>query len=115
MVTSFRARSSRLQDDSVLTTIRPVSDLSQLYFEFSEYRLELLEERIRDQLRILRDNKKAKKRFSTSKFKKFLTEQADFLLHMNAEMVFESEVKAGKQKEASMLNTGRVKKRALEV
>ena len=74
MVTSFRPRSSALRDDTVLTTVRPVSNLSELYFQFSEYRLEILEDRIRKQLKVLRDSKRGRKKFNTLKLKRFLQE-----------------------------------------
>ncbi|OAX84459.1 hypothetical protein ACJ72_01183 [Emergomyces africanus] len=87
MVTSFRPRSPALPDDTVLTTVRAISDLSELYFQFSEYRLEMLEERVRMQLKEIRDRKKARRNFNTKAMKKFLDEQEKFLAHMNREMV----------------------------
>lgn len=93
MVTSFRPRSPYLRDDTVLTTVRPVSNLSELYFQFSEYRLEILEERIRTQLRLLRETKRSGKKIDTQKLKRFLQEQENFLAHMNKEMI--EDVKVG--------------------
>jgi len=87
MVTSFRPRSPYVRDDTVLTTVRPISDLSELYFQFSEYRLEMLEERIRTQLRLLRESKQRGKALDTQQVKEFLAEQEGFLAHMNQEMV----------------------------
>lgn len=75
MVTSFRPKSVWLPDDTVLTTVRSISDLSELYFQFGEYRLEMLEQRIRDRLKEIREQKKAKRGFGTMAFKKFLREQ----------------------------------------
>ncbi|KAK2748285.1 hypothetical protein FQN57_000943 [Myotisia sp. PD_48] len=95
MVTSFRPRSPILPDDTVLTTVRSVSDLSELYFQFSEYRLEILEERIRLQLKEARDAKRAGRRFNTKKLKQFLKEQELFLAHMNKEMLDEDLVQMG--------------------
>ena len=95
MVTSFRPRCPKLRDDTVLKTVRPVSDLSQLYYEFCEYRLEILEERIRAQLKALREARNRKKKFSTANLKTFLKEQAEFLAHMNEEMVLEAGVEMG--------------------
>ncbi|PGH15868.1 hypothetical protein AJ80_05399 [Polytolypa hystricis UAMH7299] len=87
MVTSFRPRSPALPDDTVLTTVRPVSDLSELYFQFSEYRLEILEERIRAQLKIMRDRRCARRGFDTKGMKRFLSKQEQFLVQMNREIV----------------------------
>ena len=44
MVTSFRPKCPLIKDDSVLTTVRAISDLSELYGGYAEYRLEMLEE-----------------------------------------------------------------------
>ncbi|OJD25475.1 hypothetical protein ACJ73_03159 [Blastomyces percursus] len=95
MVTSFRPRSPALPDDTVLTTVRAISDLSELYFQFSEYRLEMLEERIRMQLKEIRDRKKARRNFNTKAMKKFLLEQEKFVAHMNKEMVEDELVTKG--------------------
>ncbi|KKZ65011.1 hypothetical protein EMCG_09091 [[Emmonsia] crescens] len=95
MVTSFRPRSPALPDDTVLTTVRAISDLSELYFQFSEYRLEMLEERVRMQLKEIRDRKKARRNFNTKAMKKFLAEQEFFLAQMNKEMVEDELVTKG--------------------
>jgi len=95
MVTSFRPKSAVLKDDTVLTTVRPISDLSELYFQYSEYRLEMLEERIRAQLKTIRDRKRARRGFNTDGMKHFITEQVKFLETMNKEMVDENKVTKG--------------------
>ncbi|KAI1497228.1 hypothetical protein F5X99DRAFT_413319 [Biscogniauxia marginata] len=87
MVTSFRPRSPTIRDDTVLTTVRCISDLSELYNQFSVYRLEILEERIRLQLKELREAHGAGRRVATKKLKGFFEEQERFLAHMNKEMV----------------------------
>ena len=95
MVTSFRPRCADLRDDTVLTTVRPISNLSELYFQFSEYRLEILEERIRSQLKVLREAKRGGKKIATIKLKSFLHEQESFLAHMNREMIEDEKVTKG--------------------
>ena len=95
MVTSFRPRSPALPDDTVLTTVRPISNLSELYFQFSEYRLEILEERIRKELKMLREAKLRGKKLNTPKMKTFLHEQESFLAHMNQEMIEDEKVVKG--------------------
>ncbi|KAK0647053.1 hypothetical protein B0T16DRAFT_172228 [Cercophora newfieldiana] len=92
MVTSYRPRSPRVRDDTVLTTVRPISDLSELYYQFAKYRLEIMEERIREQLRELVDTKMAGRKIALKKMKAFLAEQEHFLAHTNREMVEEDEV-----------------------
>ena len=101
MVTSFRPRCADLRDDTVLTTVRPISNLSELYFQFSEYRLEILEERIRSQLKILREAKRSGKKVATLKLKGFIQEQESFLAHMNREMVEDEKVIDGHIRERS--------------
>ncbi|MCJ1247459.1 hypothetical protein MMC30_004673 [Trapelia coarctata] len=105
MVTSFRPRCPYLRDDTVLTTVRPVSNLSELYFQFSEYRLEILEERIRTQLRLLRETTRSGKKIDTRKLKRFLKEQESFLAHMNNEMI--EDVKMGEIDDSHLLTSGR--------
>lgn len=103
MVTSFRPRCPTLPDDTVLTTVRPISNLSELYFQFSEYRLEILEERIRDKLKTLRETKRSGKKFNTLSLKKFLKEQEQFLAHMNKEMIDEDLVVRGSIDDSHLL------------
>ncbi|KAL4920413.1 hypothetical protein BDW62DRAFT_5281 [Aspergillus aurantiobrunneus] len=51
MVTCFRQKSPLVKDETVLVGVRGISDLSELYIQYTEYRLEILEERIRHRLR----------------------------------------------------------------
>ena len=95
MVTSFRPKSAMIKDDTVLTTVRAVSDLSELYSQYTEYRLEMLEERIRAHLKGIRDRKRAHRRFDTGSSKRFIAEQEAFLIAMNQELVDEDKVTKG--------------------
>ncbi|ORY55701.1 uncharacterized protein BCR38DRAFT_528838 [Pseudomassariella vexata] len=95
MVTSFRPKCPKIRDDTVLTTVRPISNLSELYNQFSEYRLEILEERIRQQLKELREFNSTGRRVPTKKLKAFFEEQEKFLAHMNKEMVDDEQVVKG--------------------
>ncbi|WEW61278.1 hypothetical protein PRK78_006768 [Emydomyces testavorans] len=104
MVTSFRPRSPALPDDTVLTTVRAVSDLSELYFQFSEYRLEMLEERVRMKLKEIRDQKRAHRPFDTHNLKQFLIAQERFLTHMDREMVDEDKVTKGFTDDSHLLS-----------
>ncbi|KAL5638123.1 hypothetical protein ACGC1H_004991 [Rhizoctonia solani] len=54
MVTSYRARDVMVADDSVLTTIRPMANLNELYYEWTTYRLDLLSERFKQQSKLLK-------------------------------------------------------------
>lgn len=116
MVTSFRPRSSILPDDTVLTTVRPVSDLSELYFQFSEYRLEMLEERIRVYLKEMREKKRARRPLNTPDIKRFIAEQEEFLAHMNQEIIDDDKVKKGITDDSHLVSEDlkqRSRKRAL--
>ena len=104
MVTSFRPRCSALPDDTVLTTVRPISNLPELYFQFSEYRLEILEERIRDQLKFLRESSKGGKKLNTTRLKNFFREQEIFLAHMNKEIIEDDQVIKGFIDDSHLLN-----------
>ena len=95
MVTSFRPRASSSKDDTVLTTVRPVSDLSELYLQFSEYRFEILQDRLRDINRHMRDQKRAKRQYNAAAAKQFIREQIEFLKHMDKEIVDYDEVTKG--------------------
>ncbi|OCK77209.1 hypothetical protein K432DRAFT_428170 [Lepidopterella palustris CBS 459.81] len=94
-VTSFRPRSPHIADDTVLTTVRPVSNLSELYYDFGEYRLEIMEERIRTRLKELRNRRRTGQKVDTSALKEFLAEQVAFLEHTNQEIVEENKVVMG--------------------
>lgn len=111
MVTSFRPRSPSLPDDTVLTTVRPISNLSELYCQFCEYRLEILEERIRNQLRTLREISKGGKKFNTTLLKEFITEQEIFLAHMNKEIIEDRQVTMGHIDDSHLLNDASAQER----
>ncbi|KAF7892654.1 uncharacterized protein EAF02_000192 [Botrytis sinoallii] len=98
MVTSFRPRSPRVRDDTVLTTVRPISNLSDLYGQTVEYQLENAEARIRIMLKELRDSMKAGAT-NAKAIKSFLDFEISQLTHLNEEIVDESLVKVGELRE----------------
>lgn len=97
MVTSFRPKSPFLPDDSALPTVRGISDLSELYYQYGRYRLEILEERIRDRLKRLREDNAAGKKTETKALKGFLEEQEQFINRTNTEIVPDEDVVYGSQ------------------
>lgn len=97
MVTSFRPKSPHYPDDTGLATVRGISNISDLYHEFSEYRLEMLEERIRHQLKTLRRAHNAGKKTNTKQIKAFLAEQMEFLRRTDEELVPDELVVKGHQ------------------
>lgn len=87
MVTSFRPKSPSIKDESVLTGVRGISNLSELYTQYSIYRLEALEERLRARLKIERQREAGKRAFDIGDMRSFLTEQVQFLESMLAEVI----------------------------
>ncbi|KAH9860787.1 hypothetical protein J1614_012120 [Plenodomus biglobosus] len=86
-VTSWRPRSPFVKDDTELRTVRPVSDLSELYYDFAEYRLEMTEQRVRAAREAMRACRTAGQKFDTAEHKGFLAESAAFLQHTDREIV----------------------------
>jgi hypothetical protein len=99
MVTSFRPKNPLVKDESVLTTVRGISKLEDLYFGYNTYRLEMLEERIRQERKRLLTLRLAGRKIDTSSMKAFLEAQIVFLQRTNDEMVPNEDVVAGHQPE----------------
>ncbi len=99
LVTSFRPKSPHLPDDSNLRTVRGISNISELYYQFGMYRLEILEARIRDQMKRLDVAHAAGEKTDTKALKRFLEEQEQFVQHTNSEMMPDEEVVVGRQPE----------------
>ncbi|GMG27157.1 unnamed protein product [Aspergillus oryzae] len=87
MVTSFRPRSPIIKDETVLTGVRGISDLNTLYSQYTDYRLELLEERLRVMLKEERRRQIANRPFDIPKIRRFLVEQKEFLDSMLEELI----------------------------
>lgn len=94
MVTSFRPRSPQIRDDMVLTTVRPISNLSELYGQTVGYQLENAESRIRHMLKNIRDSIKVDA-LDVKSIKSFLQFEIDTLSHLNEEIVEEHMVPKG--------------------
>ncbi|OAP61756.1 hypothetical protein AYL99_03959 [Fonsecaea erecta] len=87
MVTAFRPKDALTPDSSVLTTIRPITNLSDLYFQWTEYRVEVLQERLRVMLDVLREQHHASQPTDAVKIKEFLRQQVDWLSITDREIV----------------------------
>lgn len=94
LVTSFRPKDPLLEDDTVLKMVRPISNLPELYGQYAEYRVEMLEDRFRDQLKKLREQGRNGD-FDTPEFKDFLHQQKDFIQSMLVEIVDDDKVIPG--------------------
>lgn len=86
MVTCFRPRSPHIRDETVLTGVRGISHLSELYTQYLEYRLEILEERIRAKMKAERKRQVATAPFDAPKTTAWLLEQRDFINAMVEEL-----------------------------
>ena len=87
MVTSFRPKSPLARDETVLTGVRGISDLNELYVEYTDYRLEVLEARFRALSKRVRDHDRAKRPFDVPGVRAFLLEQKQYIEAMLLELV----------------------------
>ena len=99
MVTSFRPRSPFVRDDSVLTTVRPSSNLVPLYGQIVEYQLENMEARVRHMLKMVREDLRADQ-VNVNAIKEYLSFETRQLTLLNKEIVEERLVEKGKIAEA---------------
>lgn len=86
MVTCLRPRDPCVKDETILTGVRGISDLSELYMQYTEYRLEVLEGRIRAQLKEQRRRELAKRPFDIPAVRGWLEEQKRFVESMLEEI-----------------------------
>lgn len=89
MVTSFRPKCPLTIEESVLTGVRAISYKAELYSQYTEYRLEILEERIRAKLKQERSREQAKKSFDASNARMWLNQQKQFIEAMLEEVTDE--------------------------
>ncbi|GAP93115.1 hypothetical protein SAMD00023353_10700060 [Rosellinia necatrix] len=86
MVTCFRPKSPLIKDETVLVGVRGISNIDELYTQYTEYRLELLEERLRAKMKEERNRQLAKRSYNVAAMKKFLSDQRAFLDSMITEI-----------------------------
>ncbi|OTB00945.1 hypothetical protein M426DRAFT_14922 [Hypoxylon sp. CI-4A] len=86
MVTSFRPKSPFVRDETILTGVRGISNLNELYPQYTEYRLEILEERFRAKLKEERRRQVMHHPFNLTDIRAFLTEQKEYLESMLEEL-----------------------------
>ncbi|RMZ74005.1 ubiquitin-conjugating enzyme e2 [Pyrenophora seminiperda CCB06] len=101
-VTSWRPRSPFVRDDSVLRTVRGVSNLNELYYDFGEYRLEILAARVRQAAEEMRTRRSQGEKFDTRSHKALLEELSAFVQHTKAELVEEEQVQKGAIEEVDL-------------
>ncbi|PYH79803.1 hypothetical protein BO82DRAFT_287824 [Aspergillus uvarum CBS 121591] len=86
MVTAFRPKNPLVKDETVLTSLRGISELPELYSQYALYRMENLEERVRAQLKKLREQH-ARRCFDVDAIRGALGEQRAFLEATLGELV----------------------------
>ena len=89
MVTSFRPKSPTIRDESVLTGVRGISHKSELYSQYFEYRLDIMEKRLRSKVKHERRRQGGRKDFQIRKSRAWLLEQRAFLDAMLNEIIEE--------------------------
>ncbi|CAG9953048.1 unnamed protein product [Clonostachys rosea f. rosea IK726] len=89
MVTCFRPKSPHVRDETVLTGVRGISHKSEMYTQYTEYRLEILEERIRAKQKSERTRVAARRPFDTEEIRQWLNEQKAFIESTLEEMTGE--------------------------
>lgn len=89
MVTCFRPRSPLVRDETVLTGVRAISNKTELYSQYVEYRLEMMEERIRAKKREERNRRTAEREFNTAQTRAWLLDQKEFVEAMLIELTDE--------------------------
>ncbi|KAK1625413.1 hypothetical protein BDP81DRAFT_463939 [Colletotrichum phormii] len=86
MITSFRPRNPCVKDDSVLTSIRPISEHSELYYQWAKYRVEVVQERLKTFLKTLAEDNEGDKPTNVRRIKEFLAQQQDYIGITNEEI-----------------------------
>ncbi|KAF5598645.1 2OG oxygenase superfamily [Fusarium pseudocircinatum] len=87
MITSFRAKSPLIRDESVLTGLRAISNVSELYSLYTDYRLEILEERLRVKRKEEIDRRKGQRPYDVAQMRFWLEEQKEFLESMLEQII----------------------------
>ncbi|KAF5128544.1 hypothetical protein E5D57_009484 [Metarhizium anisopliae] len=86
MVTPFRPRSPLVRDETILTGVRGISNLDELYPQYAEYRFGVLEERFRERRRDERCRRGAGRCFDIESARAFIREQKEYLESMLEQM-----------------------------
>lgn len=89
MVTCFRPKSPHIRDETVLTGVRGISHKSELYTQYTEYRLEILEEHVRAKMEDERLRQQAKEPYNIPEMRRWLVDQKEFVEAMLYEIVEE--------------------------
>lgn len=87
MITAFRPRDPFIPDDADLKNIRPNTDHSELYYQWTKYRAEVLRMRLDGMLQVLEEEHEKGRKTDAARIKAFLTDQEEWLERTNGEIV----------------------------
>ncbi|UPL01936.1 hypothetical protein LCI18_012870 [Fusarium solani-melongenae] len=86
-ITAFRPKSPFIKDELVLTGSRPISNQSELVYDYCTYRADILEARFREHAKRLREQQAAGIKFNPDTVKEFIQEQKEMLEATLLEMI----------------------------
>jgi hypothetical protein len=86
MVTSLRPKSPLVRDETIMAGVRAISNVAELYPQYTNYRLEILEERIRAKRKEESQRETLCRPYNLTDIKVFLNEQKEFLESMLHEL-----------------------------
>ncbi|KAF5719686.1 hypothetical protein FGLOB1_1058 [Fusarium globosum] len=86
-ITAFRPKSPFVKDELVLTGSRPISNQSELVYDYCTYRADVLEIRFREHAKKLREQQAAGIKFNPDPVREFLQEQKEMLEATLLEMI----------------------------
>ncbi|CAG9984086.1 unnamed protein product [Clonostachys byssicola] len=79
IVTAFRPKDPLVTDEIILTGSRPISHKEDLYYQYSRYRLDVIEARSRHQFKKIMEHKRYGRDFDANEMKQWLAQQRDFI------------------------------------
>lgn len=85
-VTSYRAADPLVLDDSVLTTVNPISDSNELHTDWVEYRMKVLSDRLMALAEKVREGRNNKENFNLNIVTQYLMEQESYIKKTYREM-----------------------------
>ncbi|KAI1862753.1 uncharacterized protein JN550_010090 [Neoarthrinium moseri] len=86
LVTAFRPRNPLVRDETILTGVRPISHLEELYSQYVAYRFDVLEERFRHKLKEERRRVVMKRSINIGDLRSFIEDQQNYLASMLEEL-----------------------------
>lgn len=87
MITAYRPRDPSISHTSVLTTIRPISDLSEVYRQWTKYRAEVLRGQLDELIQVLEQDYHEGKPTDKARIKKLLQQQEEWLYGTDREIL----------------------------